>query len=55
MVDQVFALMGSLFVFAVILGVTVYALAYFVSHDSTSYDMEFLWDNRFTREELELE
>lgn len=55
MVDQVFALLGWIAAFGVIIGVVLALVARFVSRDSTKYDMEFLWDNRFTLEELELD
>lgn len=55
MVDQVFALMGWIVVFGAILGGVITAIARFVSRDSTQYDMVFVWDNRYTLEELELQ
>lgn len=55
MVDQVFALMGWIVAFGTIIGGVIAAIARFVSRDSTQYDMVFLWDNRYTLEELELE
>ncbi|CAN7196081.1 MULTISPECIES: hypothetical protein [unclassified Paenibacillus] len=55
MVDQVFALMGWIVGFGTIIGGVITATARFVSKDSTAYDMVFLWDNRYTLEELELE
>ncbi|WP_171638279.1 hypothetical protein [Paenibacillus plantarum] len=55
MVDQVFALMGWIVGFGTIIGGVITATARFVSKDSTAYDMIFLWDNRYTLEELELE
>jgi hypothetical protein len=55
MVDQVFALMGWIFAFGVIMGGTIAAIARFISRDSTNYDMEFVWGNRYTLEELELD
>ncbi|MEW9699320.1 hypothetical protein [Paenibacillus sp. SI8] len=54
MVDQVFALLGWILIFAVIMGGTLMAIARFISRDSTNYDMEFLWDHRYSLEELEL-
>ncbi|GFZ85334.1 hypothetical protein GCM10008018_34230 [Paenibacillus marchantiophytorum] len=55
MVDQVFALLGWIAAFGTVIGGVIYAIARFVSRDSTQYDMEFLWEYRFTRKELELE
>ncbi|MFD0695405.1 hypothetical protein ACFQZT_14985 [Paenibacillus sp. GCM10027628] len=54
MVDQVFELMGWILAFIVIMGGTIALIARFISRDSTNYDMEFLWDHRYTLEELEL-
>lgn len=54
MVDQVFALMGWIVVFGVIIGGVVAGIARFVERDSIQYDMTFLWDHRYTLEELEL-
>ncbi|WP_171685374.1 hypothetical protein [Paenibacillus planticolens] len=55
MVDQVIALIGWIAAFGVAIGGVVALIARFVSRDSTKYDMAFLWDNRFTLEELELD
>ncbi|UJF33544.1 hypothetical protein [Paenibacillus hexagrammi] len=55
MVEQVFSLMGWITVFAVISGGVIFGIARFVESDSTAYDMEFLWEHRYTLEELELE
>lgn len=55
MVDQVFALMGWIVGFGAIIGGVIAAIARFVSRDSTQYDMVFVWDNRYTLEELELQ
>lgn len=55
MVDKVFALLGWIAAFGVVIGVVLALVARFVSRDSTKYDMEFLWDNRYTLEELELD
>ena len=54
MVDQVFALMGWIVAFGAIIGGVIAAIARFISRDSTAYDMVFVWDNRYTLEELEL-
>lgn len=54
MVDQVFALMGWIVVFGVIIGGVVAGIARFIERDSIQYDMTFLWDHRYTLEELEL-
>ena len=54
MVDQVFALMGWIVGFGAIIGGVIAAIARFVESDSTQYDMVFLWDHRYTLEELEL-
>lgn len=55
MVDQMFALLGWIGAFGVVIGGVIALVARFVSRDSTKYDMVFLWDNRFTLEELELD
>ncbi|MDQ0903277.1 MULTISPECIES: hypothetical protein [unclassified Paenibacillus] len=55
MVDQVFALMGWIVVFGVIIGGVIAGIARFVERDSTQYDMTFLWEHRYTLEELELD
>lgn len=55
MVNQVFALMGWIAAFGTITGGVIAGVARFVSRDSTNYDMVFVWDNRYTLEELELE
>jgi type IV secretory pathway TrbD component len=55
MVDQVFALLGWIAAFGVVIWGVIALVARFVSRDSTQYDMVFLWDNRFTLEELELD
>lgn len=54
MVDQVFALMGWIAVFGVVIGGVIAAIARFIARDSTQYDMTFLWEHRYTLEELEL-
>ncbi|WP_167357001.1 hypothetical protein [Paenibacillus pectinilyticus] len=54
MVDQVFALMGWIVAFGTILGGVCAGVARIISRDSIKYDMIFLWDNRYTLEELEL-
>lgn len=54
MVDQVFALMGWIVVFGVIIGGVIAGIARFIERDSIQYDMTFLWDHRYTLEELEL-
>ncbi|WP_156389933.1 MULTISPECIES: hypothetical protein [unclassified Paenibacillus] len=54
MVDQVFALMGWIVVFGVIIGGVIAGIARFVERDSIQYDMIFLWEHRYTLEELEL-
>jgi hypothetical protein len=54
MVDQVFALMGWIAAFGTITGGVIAGIARFVSRDSTNYDMVFVWDSRYTLEELEL-
>ena len=50
-----FALLGWIAAFGVVIGGVVALVARFVSRDSTKYDMIFLWDNRYTLEELELD
>ncbi|WP_171691479.1 hypothetical protein [Paenibacillus germinis] len=54
MVDQVFALMGWIVVFGVVIGGVIAGIARFVERDSIQYDMIFLWEHRYTLEELEL-
>ncbi|OPH53312.1 hypothetical protein BC351_05390 [Paenibacillus ferrarius] len=54
MVDKVFALLGWITAFGIVIGGVTAAIARFVSRDSTKYDMEFLWGHRYTLEELEL-
>ncbi|WP_171649587.1 hypothetical protein [Paenibacillus phytorum] len=54
MVDQVFALMGWIVVFGVVIGGVITGIARFVERDSIQYDMIFLWEHRYTLEELEL-
>ena len=54
MVDQVFALMGWILVFGIVIGGVIAGIARFVESDSTEYDMTFLWEHRYTLEELEL-
>ncbi|MGG1519483.1 hypothetical protein ABE504_29050 [Paenibacillus oryzisoli] len=55
MINQVFELMGWIAGFATITGIVIAGVARAVSRDSTQYDMVFLWDNRYTLEELELD
>ncbi|WP_187274086.1 hypothetical protein [Paenibacillus sp. N3.4] len=54
MVDHVFALMGWIVGFGSCVGGVVAAIAHFVRVDSTQYDREFLWNFRYSLEELEL-
>ncbi|MCY9695860.1 hypothetical protein [Paenibacillus alginolyticus] len=54
MVDQVFALMGWIVAFGVVIGGVIADIARFVERDSIQYDMTFLWKHRYTLEELEL-
>ena len=54
MVDQVFALMGWIVGFGAIIGGVIAAIARFLD-ELTQYDMVFVWDNRYTLEELELD
>jgi hypothetical protein len=42
-------------VLAGIIGTFCACLHSFVTKDSTEYDIEFLWDHRFTLKELELD
>lgn len=55
MVDKVFALLGWIGAFGVVIGGVTALIARFIKRDSTQYDMVFLWDNRFSLEELELD
>ena len=55
MVDQMFALMGWIVVFGAVTGGVMAGIARFISKDSIQYDMIFLWESRYTLEELELE
>ncbi|MDD9270636.1 hypothetical protein ACFPES_26625 [Paenibacillus sp. GCM10023248] len=55
MVDQVFELIGWIFAFGVIIGGVVALIARFIKRDSTQYDIVFLWENRYTLEEMELD
>ncbi|MBP1964010.1 hypothetical protein [Paenibacillus aceris] len=55
MVDKVFALLGWIGAFGVVIGGVIALIARFIKRDSTQYDMVFLWDNRFSLEELELD
>ncbi|WP_175532312.1 hypothetical protein [Paenibacillus sp. yr247] len=55
MVDQVFALLGWIAAFGVVIGGVIALIARFIRRDSTKYDMIFLWEHRFTLEELELD
>ncbi|WNR44423.1 hypothetical protein [Paenibacillus roseipurpureus] len=54
MVDQVFALMGWIAAFGAITGGVIAGIARFTKRDSTQYDIVFLWDHKYTLEELEL-
>ncbi|GAA4862005.1 hypothetical protein GCM10023310_46740 [Paenibacillus vulneris] len=38
-----------------IIGGFCYAMYRFISNDTTEYDMEFLWDNKFRLKDLELD
>ncbi|ULL14543.1 hypothetical protein DVH26_08835 [Paenibacillus sp. H1-7] len=53
------AIWAELFLWTVVLagivGSFCACLYRFVSKDSTEYDMEFLWDNRFRLKDLELD
>lgn len=55
MVDQVFELLGWTFAFGVIIGGVIALVARFVKRDSTQYDIVFLWENRYTLKEMELD
>jgi hypothetical protein len=54
MVDQVFALLGWIAAFGVVIGGVITLVARFVKRDSIKYDMTFLWEHRYTLKELEL-
>lgn len=47
-------LIAWLAVFASILTGIMFMLMILILHDTTQYDMEFLWDGKYTLEELEL-
>jgi hypothetical protein len=53
------ALWSELFLWMVVLGGIIGSfcacMRKLVVNDSAEYDMEFLWDNKFTLEELELD
>ncbi|WP_442601260.1 hypothetical protein [Paenibacillus sp. KN14-4R] len=43
----------SLFIFAALAGTVIYGLFRFVRKDSTHLDMDMLWDEKVTREQLD--
>jgi hypothetical protein len=52
--NEAIQLIAWICVFASIASGIIYLLLILVSQDTTAYDMEFVWDGKYTLEELEL-
>ena len=47
-------LMAWIGVFGSMLGAVLWTLSIFIREDSTEYDLTFVWDDKYTREDLNL-
>jgi hypothetical protein len=52
--NEALQLIAWIFVFAIVASGICVLLTILVRRDTTKYDMEFVWDGKYTLEELEL-